>query len=120
MNAEQRLRGFYRNLARALELLAADAEEQVAYVSELGVGVDELALEFDDLFRHAHGLVASELIPGAVIEALRTVDVELRNMTDSSDSLWEEDAVRAAPEWRSLRSAARNAGIDVRSMGVES
>lgn len=40
-------------LATSLHRLAAPASEQVEHLSELGVGdlVDELALEFDDLYR---------------------------------------------------------------------
>ncbi|MGK5547107.1 hypothetical protein ACSNOH_20595 [Streptomyces sp. URMC 127] len=109
MTAEQRTDAFVRQLVRALRNLSSDAESQIAFTHRLGVGVDEIALEFDDVFRQAHGMCATGLLPEQIEDALRPIDSQLQQMTNSRQPVWNEDSVRSSPEWRAVRSLAREA-----------
>lgn len=68
--------------------------------------MDELALEFDDVFRLVVGLVHAGVIPEAVAEALRPVDGILADMSHSSRAEWDAWAVMESVAWAELRELA--------------
>ena len=100
-----------RELVDTVKRLAAPAEEQVAYVRQLGSApvVDELALEFDDEFVRLRDTDAGGSVPAPYLEALKELEVQLKRMSGPENAeLWVEDAL-ARPEWRTVRDLARRA-----------
>ncbi|MEV5613635.1 hypothetical protein [Streptomyces sp. NPDC052225] len=109
-----------RRLDQSLQRLAWQADRQVEHVARWRVGPDELALEFDDAFRVALGLVAQGLLPESVGTLLRPVDQILAEMTEGSAEAWTTDAVAHSPAWERLRSTAREALGTLRGLGLSS
>lgn len=103
-------------LAAALSRLSSPATEQVAHLSRLGVAdcADELALEFDDLYRPA----AIEL-ESASPEAARLCR-ELDGALDSDQLGW-TTADLESPAWNLVRELAARAlaalGRDLKGRG---
>ncbi|MFI9305285.1 hypothetical protein [Streptomyces triculaminicus] len=98
-----------RLLKRALHLLASEPNEQISYLKQLGVNPDEIALEFDDAFRRAIGTSGMGLLSKEVVAAAQPVDERLRQMTNSSTEVWTKSNLETSPEWRLLRSLAKEA-----------
>lgn len=88
-------------LAESLQRLAAPASEQVEYLSALGVGelTDELALEFDDLYRPLAARLV-ETSPG-----LSLACQQLDRMLASQHLKW-TFADLGSPEWAEVRRTA--------------
>ena len=88
-------------LADSLGRLAASAPDQIRYLTELGVAdlVDELALEFDDLYRPRASLL-EEVAPEAAA-ACR----ELDRMLSNAQLSWTFADLESA-EWQRIRAAA--------------
>lgn len=100
---------FVVGFVRAIAVLALPPDDQIAYLSTLGdfVGVDELALEFDDGFLLAQQFVDAGWISAETYEGARLLDEQLAELTGAADDdLWTTDALAAAPEWASIRAAA--------------
>lgn len=98
-------------LFEVLNRLALPASEQVKYLTQLGVAdsVDELALEFDDIYRPLEHMLDS-LGNGAVAALCRQVDTALQ-----SDNLeWGFDGLYSA-DWDKIRRLASRA---IRSIGA--
>lgn len=90
-------------LKGALKQLAADAAEQEAYLSRLGVlpSIDELALELDDAML---GITLDDAEPRRLLERL---DAHLDQMSGAENArLWTVAALRTAPEWIEVRKLA--------------
>ncbi|MDH2415272.1 hypothetical protein [Nocardioides sp. CER19] len=88
-------------LAHALDRLAWAASEQTEYLSALGVAdlTDELALEFDDIYRpHASQLEAISPESAATCQDLQSLL--------SSDKLGWTFADLQSPEWDRVRTLA--------------
>ncbi|MCP9212737.1 hypothetical protein [Streptomyces cucumeris] len=98
-----------QQLVTALDRLTWHADEQLSYVHDLGVDVDELALEFDDIHHLAIGKAQEGLISDALITTIQPVDEHLKLMTEMGPSMWTEAAVQDATEWQELRNLARSA-----------
>jgi hypothetical protein len=90
-------------LRRALQHLAAPADEQHDYLRGLGAtNADELALELDDI-----ASAAEPMLPDGCRGALRDVDRALAAMSDRSQmDVWSLEALMAAPEWEDVRRRA--------------
>ena len=90
--------------AASLGRLAASANEQIAYLTSLGVAdlADELALEFDDLYRP----IARELeqVSTASAAAFR----ELNHLLSNDQLGWTFADLESA-EWESIRATAASA-----------
>jgi hypothetical protein len=96
-----------RELLESLKRLAAPADEQVAYLRDLGSfpSLDELALEFDDVF----GPPGTPPPEGPWADALSKLAAALNAMSGQENShLWTADALNG-PEWAEVRSLAREA-----------
>ncbi len=98
--------GQLRMLREVLELLASSPEAQEAYVLSNGVGVDELALGFDDVYPvfRAHD-VGSIVVPSA---ELSQIDHLLGAMSTDC-GLWTLEALHDSAEWENVRQLARRA-----------
>ncbi|MFJ5017249.1 hypothetical protein [Streptomyces griseoluteus] len=87
-----------RLVREALVLVAASAEEQREWVSRAGVGIDEIALTFDDVWRLGEGLV-----PG-----LRAIDEVFEEMSDDRTvDHWSVVALAEDAGWERARVLAR-------------
>ena len=98
-----------KQLLESVKSLAAPPDEQVAYLRQLGTfpSVDELALEFDNMFDAA----GTDPLGGAREwqEAVRRLDLILRRMSGPENAhLWVVEALDG-PEWAEVRGAARHA-----------
>jgi hypothetical protein len=100
------------SLRARLARLTWDAARQRAYLAELGVAplADELALEFDDVYRVAAIVEAGGDIPPTAIDALVEVDRLLTELSHTRDgqAAWHSDALSSA-RWNEIREAARHA-----------
>jgi hypothetical protein len=69
-------------LIEAVERLAAPADDQAAYVRSLGTwpSMDELALQFDDVFSPVRDAASAATAPTGLV-ALRSLDRQLSEMT---------------------------------------
>lgn len=101
---------FAIQFVRAVGVLAMSAEDQLSYLSSLGVpgGVDELALEFDDTFLLAKQFVQLGWIDSETYEQAHSLDAELSAISGSDHAeLWTATALTASPQWASIRLRAR-------------
>ncbi|MFJ4004096.1 hypothetical protein ACIPWL_11630 [Streptomyces sp. NPDC090023] len=95
--------GRLRAVCSALLLVAASAEEQVAWVRRHRVGPDEIALTFDDAWRSPKGPLAVETLAG-----LRAIDAVFEQMSaDRAVDHWSEVALAEDEGWSRARMLAR-------------
>ena len=96
-------------LATTVQHLAADPDTQQAYLQTLGTpdSPDELALEFDDLYRPLVSRMDELDVPPSVAEKLAQLDSLLREMSGPEHSeLWTRAALRTAEAWSVVRATA--------------
>jgi hypothetical protein len=96
-------------LIESVKRLAAPADEQVAYLRRLGSfpSLDELALEFNDMFVPARA--TSSNAPSEWADALRRLDERLDEMSGQANAeLWLARALNGT-EWTQVRELARAA-----------
>src|SRR3982751_2382457 len=91
-------------LTSAVQLLAADPDEQVATLPDFVHVPDELAQNFDDTYVLAPQIHAAGLLDERAMRALEPLNQSLEGI-----SAWTLEAVRADPEWASVRAQARAA-----------
>jgi len=101
---------YRRALVEAARRLAISADQQECYLTQLGVGVDEIALEFDDLFR----LAATKLDAGAIAareyDVLCVLERALQEISGPKRAdLWTVEALRGRSEWAKIRELANDA-----------
>ncbi len=96
-------------LIDAVDILAKDAEEQIAWIDT--AHPDELGLDFDEGFRLIPGLERDGVsLSIEVKDLLATIDSELEAMSGHEHAeLWTTEAVRSRPEWARIRSLAQTA-----------
>jgi hypothetical protein len=96
-------------LVIALRALGAPPDEQLEHVSSSDARTGKVALDFDDAYLLLQQCQQLELTT-AQRDAVADVDRLLADLTGPDGSpLWTEAALRRAPEWESVRSAAREA-----------
>ncbi|GAA4238168.1 hypothetical protein GCM10022254_52990 [Actinomadura meridiana] len=110
LDDDRREKEFQDWLLLVLERLTWDAGAQLDYIDELGVGPDELALEFDDALHTVRARAAD----GSVPVTMSDVDAHLDEMTRQGPDAWTELSMRTSPEWSALRVLARTALIELR------
>lgn len=97
-------------LSVVLRRLAAEAPSQQAYLQELDVEADELALEYDDLFRLADVKRRNGDLVSKEYDALKALNIQLDAMSDTEKAaLWAFDALQSRPEWVEVRRLAAEA-----------
>ncbi|MEV7356975.1 hypothetical protein [Kitasatospora sp. NPDC091276] len=97
-----------RLFVEALAVLAADPSAQLIWVDEQGVSTDEVALDFDQAFRMAEGLVEDGDLSREALRDLRAIDAIFAGMSgrESSDR-WNREALTVDPGWIEARELAR-------------
>jgi hypothetical protein len=96
-------------LEQVLRLLASPAEDQLAYARRIGVGNDEMALEFDDIAGARHTLLSNGVLSAAQAEAIAAVAKRLNGITTAGPSRWGDAAIRSGEDWEELRGLAKQA-----------
>jgi hypothetical protein len=96
-------------LVAALRLLGMAPELQLEHVRQLGVDVDELGLEFDDVAGTRKKLVADGVLSPTQAAAVAAVDYHLVKMTSAGPARWTDEAVLSGEDWVELRELARSA-----------
>jgi len=101
---------FRSELLEALQRLAESPAEQEAYLRKLDVGIDELALEYDDLFHLVDAKFRTGELGASEREALSTLSKVLDDMSGPKNAdLWTTDALQHRDEWREVRRLAGKA-----------
>jgi hypothetical protein len=95
-----------RQIKVALETLASPADKQLAYVRGLGVGNDELALEFDDVSGTRRTLLADGTIDRDQADAIAAVERRLTSITRAGAARWTDIAITTGEDWREVRELA--------------
>lgn len=116
MSSEEGLAQFRSWVLGTLALLSADPSRQVEYLHRSGVNNDELVLQLDDLLHVARARLADGSMTAAEAELLTTLKVALDSLNEGPDSVWETAALSFAPQWSSVREAARRAESVFRQM----
>lgn len=93
----------------AVQALAAPADDQLARFPDFVVKADELALDFDQWMMCAVEHHGADWSPNQR-ELIEALDRMLSSMSGSANGhLWQDEAVRADPQWEAVREAARKA-----------
>jgi hypothetical protein len=105
-----------RGSAAALRQMIGELadEAQVEWASQLTEGnvplIDELALEFDDGFRHLPIFVERGWLNDAALPTLAQLDEQLDAMSGQHNAhLWHAEALKDRAEWKRVRALARAA-----------
>lgn len=96
-------------LTDSVRALAASPAEQLAILASMGphAGADDLALEFDRLFRPAMVLLSSSPSDRSFMLRLADLDDWLAMLRDRSDqSRWTPEAVARSSDWAKIRELA--------------
>lgn len=99
------------DLKRSLHLLAAPPEEQLAHLRLIGCEqcIDELALEFDDIFPEGSSGAALALTKSQ-LRGVQEVQAQLATMSGPEhEQIWKPAALTTSDEWRAVRSSATRA-----------
>src|SRR5439155_2727910 len=98
--------GLLNLLKSSLQILASDPPDQVAYTRRLGVGIDELALEFDDVGPARPTLMDAGLLTSDQSDAVAAVDRQLTSMTRAGAARWTDRAVFEGEDWKRTASTS--------------
>ncbi|NRQ37282.1 hypothetical protein HII36_36410 [Nonomuraea sp. NN258] len=109
-------------LAETLVMLAASADEQVAWLARHRWHTDELALDFD----WANGWVPHNvddqspgLLPPALHDLLQRIDDALAAMSDDpAPETWTPEGLTTDPEWAELRHLAAQALTEIEALDL--
>ena len=101
---------------RVVQRLAEPAPVQLKYLRELGVegSIDELVLEFDDVWSPLAPLLASE-----ADRPLRESLLRLNEAFKSHDLSWSPAALSASDSWQRVRNKAADALIELDAILVD-
>jgi hypothetical protein len=104
-------------MIQSLKLVALDAEMQIQLLPQWVHIPDEIALTFDDSYILFDQVIWAGLVNSEQIEAVRTLNRILDEMSDSDDKdLWTLQAIRTSPKWAETRGLAKDA---LRKLGYE-
>jgi hypothetical protein len=99
-------RELFRQLREFVELLAAEAADQKAWLCSEHVPVDEMMLQLDDAVpAWFPRLEQAGLIGTQAENALRSL-LDFVLSLPSAKALWQDDALDDAPEWQQIRKIA--------------
>jgi hypothetical protein len=96
-------------LKDSLSILMSPSNEQLAHLKNLGdVGVDELALEYDDIACAAAHMVECGELTSRQRGEIESLSGLLKKMSlPENSALWTQEALSMAAEWREVRRLAR-------------
>ncbi|MGA5540628.1 hypothetical protein ACPCIR_02135 [Mycobacterium sp. NPDC051198] len=96
------LDSWWQNFTEVVARLASSPQEQANYLRALGVGVDELALEFDDLYVHERLALTDQQAAYA-----SDIDRRLNAMSHAADGVpWSFSDLEFDKRWADLREIA--------------
>ncbi len=103
------LESFISALMQILKVLSAPAKEQVKYLQLIGgASVDELALEFEEVWLLAPSILESKEITECQYDALKKLNGKLDQLSEvGNDKTWTESALFKNGEWEEVRSLAK-------------
>lgn len=104
------MNGRLKSLKEAVFVLASDAPAQLQHLQKLGLpeGIDELALEYDAIAAAADDMLRLGELHKNQYDAVKKLDDLLSRMSGNANSrLWTTEALSSAPEWKEVRSAAK-------------
>ncbi len=96
----------------SIELLAATADEQIAWLEGRNVPISELTLQFGDVYPiFCSRLIENGLLDYSDIQRLEGVKAAIHDLEQSpkDDLFGNMGLIREAGEWQSLRNRAREA-----------
>src|SRR5579863_3842993 len=96
-------------LKDALTLLAAPPATQLNHLNALGLpgGIDELALEYDDIAAAADGLFQAGEIDNRLRDCVKQLTSFLGQFGGQENALlWTPEAIHSAPQWDQVRRMA--------------
>ena len=98
-------------LCRILSILSSSPDEQISYLQSISIGesqiVDELALEFDDVYVLTPQLIEQGTITQQQHTAILSLDRKLKEMSGSQNAhLWTTESIRQGQYWREVRELA--------------
>jgi hypothetical protein len=109
----------YQQLRQAISNLAAPASEQAAYLDRMfssltgnaaDYGNDELALEFDRIYRAAGHMLEYGEIAQEEIDAAKPLDALLDRWSGGANAdFWTREALFNDPRWEEVRLSAQDA-----------
>ena len=97
-------------LRRSLALLASSETDQRAHLVQLGTlpSLDELGLEFDDIYPTAHWMAARGMISEEAERAIDGIARALREAGREDPYFWDERTLTGSA-WQAIRGLARRA-----------
>ena len=100
---------FIDRLMKALSIISAPADRQVEYLKDLGgASVDELGLEFEDVWRQSGVILNSNGITQLQYNAIEALNKKFDQLSsDENENFWTEDALFKDNEWEKVRSLAK-------------
>jgi hypothetical protein len=104
------------SLIEVVRLLASPAPMQLQHLAAIGLpnGVDELALEFDDVAALAKGMRERGELSESQLVRLQALDDQLERMSGAVNAaLWTADALAERREWAEVRRLATDALADL-------
>lgn len=97
-----------RLLIESLTVLAADAPVQVGWLEKHRVVADEIALDFDHVFRMAERLVREEQVSPGALPDLCEIDLLFSEMSGAENAgRWARTALSTDAGWAQARQLAR-------------
>ncbi|MFD7584694.1 hypothetical protein ACFV84_04580 [Kitasatospora sp. NPDC059811] len=109
MSAGRDLEAVRNWVVRVVDLIGCPPARQLEYIKTERVGVDEIALQFDDVLNLVQGAVDEGSLSPEILELLLPIDSQLKEMTESKEDLWDDESLSEASEWDELRLAAQQA-----------
>lgn len=98
---------YIKSFVEILKVLSLSAQKQLIYLIELGnPSVDELALEFDDLFLLAPSKLDSGELTHEQFKLLNVINLKFEEMGDLEKN-WSESSLSNSEEWEELRGLAK-------------
>jgi hypothetical protein len=109
MSSEKKLADFRQWVIAVLNLLGEEPVRQSEYLHRSGVGVEEILLQFDDVFQVSRARLDDGSLTQEEYALLQEVNTRADVVNSSPKSIWTEAALRSVAEWNDLRAAARAA-----------
>ncbi|MEU6210851.1 hypothetical protein ABZ891_13150 [Streptomyces sp. NPDC047023] len=99
--------GLYGQLLTAVALLAAPAQDQLAWLDQHAVPVDEIALNFDDATVMAPQLGDEGWLTPEALSDITQMDGLLNLLAaDKGSTVWTAQGLRTHEQWRRVRQEA--------------
>ena len=105
------MRNFFNELTEILNILSSSSKEQISYLGSMSV--DELGLEFDDIYHLINSKEDFKNLTGRQLNLLFDLNNKLDNMS-RKESLWTKKALNENIEWMEIRNLANKIKYSLR------